>query len=58
VDTTSGFNAYVVAMEYGLVLVMALDLFINRLITDSKRIKDFEIKERQYTKDKQNKADS
>ena len=40
VNVSDSFELYIITMEYGLVMLVAVDMFIKQIITDHGRIKD------------------
>ena len=51
-EVSSSFEIYVVSMEYGLVLLIAADMFIKQLFIDNKRIEDIKEKELKSAREK------
>ncbi|MCL2753266.1 MAG: hypothetical protein FWE44_03860 [Defluviitaleaceae bacterium] len=47
-EPTTTFEQYVVAMEYGIIILLAIDMFIKQLSSDNNRILELEESERMY----------
>ena len=45
INVSDSFYQYIVTMEYSLVMVVAIDMFIKQIITDHERIKEMGIRE-------------
>jgi len=55
IEPTTAFQQYVSAMEYGIIILLAVDMFIKQFLSDNQRIKDMEEDEKRYEEEQKKK---